>query len=219
MQVILKLSIPSLISHLIPILGNMGSNDIPPSHVPSHVVPTYNLLLQIGGGLWTISYILYVRESFVSKSYGMPLFACALNFGWEIIFALIIAESPLERLVFASWVIIDCGIVVGIIKHAKYEWVHSPVVARNIGWLFGILVLGATMAHGTFAKWWLDNEIGRKEGKIFRGRLGPDVDELAWWGCVVCQSYSSMDGLRQLVVRHHSGGVSWSIWLVIYQFL
>lgn len=89
----------------------MGSNDIPPAHVPGHVVPVCNFLLQVGGALWTLTYILYARESFKSQSYGMPLFALALNFAWELVYALYVAESPLEKSVFVCWLIIDCFMV------------------------------------------------------------------------------------------------------------
>ena len=56
----------------------MGSNNVPPPHVLAHVVPLCNLFLKIGGGLWTLYYLLLVRESFKSQSFGMPLFTIAL---------------------------------------------------------------------------------------------------------------------------------------------
>lgn len=190
----------------------MGSNDVPPSHVPSHVVPVCDLFLQIGGGLWTVCYILYVRESFRSQSYGMPLFALALNFAWEIVYALYVAESPLERTVFTIWLTIDCGMVYGIIKYAKHEWIHAPMVARRIGGIFTIMAVGATIGHWTFAMWWIQNDMGKREGKFYKGVVGPDTTELGFWSAAVCQAYLSTASLCQLVVRQHSGGVSWSIW-------
>jgi hypothetical protein len=190
----------------------MGSNDIPPSHVPSHVVPTCNLLLQIGGGLWTLCYVLYVRESFRSRSYGMPLFALALNFAWEVVYALYVAETPLERFVFAVWLFTDCGMVYGMVKYAKYEWSHAPTVARRIGEIFAILAVGTTLGHWTFAKWWIENDIGKREGKFYRGVIGPDTSELGFWSAALCQLVLSAASLCQLVVRQHSGGVSWAIW-------
>lgn len=192
----------------------MGSNDIPPPHVPSHVVPLCNLFLQVGGGLWTLSYVLYVRESFRSRSYGMPLFAVALNFSWEVVYALQVAESLLERSIFTIWMVIDCGMVYGIIKYAKYEWAHSPKVAHNIGSIFTMMVVSAILGHWTFAKWWIENEIGKRDGKFYKGVIGPDITELGFWSAITCQAYLSIASLCQLVVRQHSGGVNWMIWRV-----
>jgi hypothetical protein len=126
----------------------MGSNDIPPPHIPSHVVPTCNLLLQIGGLLWTICYTLYVRESFRSKTYGMPLFALALNFAWELVYGLYVAETTLEQAVFTLWLVLDCGMVAGMVKYAGNEWAHSPVVARHVGLIFAIMAAVATVGCG-----------------------------------------------------------------------
>lgn len=91
----------------------MGSNDIPPPHVTTNLVPIANALLQAGGGLWTLTYILLTRQSFKDRTYGMPPFALALNFAWEIVYALYVAESPLEQTVFTIWLLIDCGMFTG----------------------------------------------------------------------------------------------------------
>ena len=190
----------------------MGSHDIPPPHVPSHVVPIGNFLLQIGGGLWTLCYYLLARESFRSKSYGMPLFALALNFSWEVVYALYVVEYALERIVFTLWLIIDCGMVYGMIKYAKYEWMHSPIIARNIGKIFFVMAGACVVGHWTFAKWWIENDVGKREGKFYKGVIGPDITELSFWSAALCQAYLSAASLCQLVVRQHSGGVSWSIW-------
>ncbi|KIW24688.1 uncharacterized protein PV07_10389 [Cladophialophora immunda] len=190
----------------------MGSNDIPPPHVPLHVVPLCNFFLQVGGGLWTVCYILYVRESLRSRSYGMPLFALALNFSWELVYALYVAESPLEKSVFTLWLLIDCGLVYGIVRYARYEWTHSPTVARHIGAIFTVMTAVATLGHWTFARWWIENEIGKKDGKFYRGVVGPDTTELGFWSAILCQCYLSAASLCQLMVRQHSGGVSWAIW-------
>lgn len=190
----------------------MGSNDIPPPHVPAHVVPVCNLLLQIGGSLWTVCYGLFVWESFKSQSYGMPLLAVSLNFAWEVVYALYVAESPLEKLIFTIWLVLDCGMVFGMMKFAKYEWKHAPLVGRNIVAIFTAMALVAIAGHWTFAEWWIQNDIGKREGKYYRGVIGPDTTELGFWSAVFCQLYLSAASLCQLVVRQHSGGVSWSIW-------
>lgn len=82
----------------------------------------------------------------------MPLLALALNISWEGVYAFYVAEPPLERFVFTLWLAIDCGMVYGMIKYAKYEWPHSLIVARKIGTIFTMMVTGATLGHWTFEK-------------------------------------------------------------------
>ncbi|KAK3996555.1 hypothetical protein QBC44DRAFT_365216 [Cladorrhinum sp. PSN332] len=74
------------------------------------------------------------------------------------------------------------------------------------------MTLAATAAHWTFAEWWIANDIGKREGKFYRGAVGLDTTELGYWSAMLCQVYLSASSLCQLVVRQHSGGVSWSIW-------
>ncbi|OCL12776.1 hypothetical protein AOQ84DRAFT_333731 [Glonium stellatum] len=190
----------------------MGSNDAPPPHVPVYYLPVSNGLLQAGGVLWTIAYILFVRSSFRTRSYGMPILALAFNFAWEIVFALYVAESPLERSIFTIWMILDLGLVYCVVVYGQHEWAHSPAIARNLGKIFTLLTAGALAGHWTFAKWWIDNDIGKREGKFYMGRMGPDTTELGYWTVAFCQSYLSAASLAQLVVRGHSGGVGWGIW-------
>ena len=190
----------------------MGSNDILPPHVPSHVNPICNGLLQIGGMLWTLCYALYVQESFKSKSYGMPLFALAQNFAWELVYAVYVAESPLEKSVFTLWLLFDFGMIYGVVKFGKYEWRQAPWIARNVGAILAVMIAIATLGQWTFANWWIENEIGKKAGKPYRGVIGPDTNELGFWTAAVAQLYLSAASLCQLLVRQHSGGVNWKIW-------
>lgn len=190
----------------------MGSSDIPPPHVYSQFMHVHNGLLQLGGTLWTLCYILLIRESARSKSYGMPLFALAMNLGWELVYALSIVESTLERIVFTTWLVVDCGILFGMLKYGANEWRHAPHIGRNLLPIFVVLTLVAAAGNWTFAKWFLDLEIGKREGKYFRGKVGPDTTMLGFWSSVVVQAYISAACLAQLLVRMHSGGVSWGVW-------
>ncbi|OCK85682.1 hypothetical protein K432DRAFT_286366 [Lepidopterella palustris CBS 459.81] len=191
----------------------MGSNDIPPPHVPSYYLPISNALMKAGGVFWTIAYILYVRSSFRTQSYGMPLLSMALNFAWEVIYALVVCETFLERLIFSIWLLIDFGLVYSLVVWGVHEWAHSPFVAKHLGKIWAGMVVGAIVGHWSFAKWWIENDIGQKEGKIYQGRVGPDTTELGWWSAVLVQAYLSAASLAMLVVRGHSGGTGWGIWL------
>jgi hypothetical protein len=192
----------------------MGSNDIPPSHVPLHVVSTCSSLLQVGGVLWTICYVLMLRESSKTRTYGMPLFALAMNFGWEIVYALYVVETELEFLVFGVWLVIDCGLVYYLLKYGRNEWRNAPVVATNLGTILSVMIVYTAVGQFSFAKWWIDNDIGKREGKFYRGVMGPDTTELGFWSSALVQAYLSASSLVQLVIRRHSGGISWGIWSV-----
>jgi hypothetical protein len=74
------------------------------------------------------------------------------------------------------------------------------------------LVAYCCAGHWAFAKWWIDDEVGRQEGKIYRGGVGPDTTQLGFWSAALAQAYLSAASLAQLWIRGHSGGVSWSIW-------
>jgi hypothetical protein len=190
----------------------MGSNDIPPPHVPSYFVPVSNALLQISGVLWTLAYVLLTRQSFRDRTYGMPLFALANNFAWEFIYGFFVAEAPLERVVFTSWMLLDMGMFYGLVTYGKEEWNHAPLVKRNLGLIFSVFVVWCSVAHWAFAKWWIDNNIGKREGKIYGGVVGPDTTELGFWSAAIPQVYLSVTSLNQLLIRQHTGGVSWGIW-------
>lgn len=142
----------------------------------------------------------------------MPLFALAYNFAWELVYAFYVAEAPLEKFVFAIWCLLDCGMVVGILRYGHNEWNHAPVVSRNLGKIFWVMLLWCVMGHWASAKWWIENEMGRKEGKYYFGKLGADTTELGFWSAAVSQAYLSAASLGQLFIRRHTGGVSWGIW-------
>lgn len=192
---------------------DMGSNNLPPPHVPSHTVPVCGAFLQVGGTLWTICYLLLLRESRRSKSYGMPLFALAQNFAWEIVYALYVTETTLELTVFTIWMLIDCGLVYYMLKYGKNEWAHAPFVQRHLGTIFLVFIVYCAVAQYSFAKWWIDNDMGKREGKYYRGVIGPDTTELGFWSSSLAQAFLSAASLAQLMVRQHTGGVSWGVWI------
>lgn len=142
----------------------------------------------------------------------MPLFALSFNFAWEAIYAPFVAEALLERVVFGIWLLLDCGMVYGALKYGRKEWDHAPFVKKNLGMVILGLTVYCAAGHWAFAKWWIDSEIGKREGKFYRGVVGPDISELAFWSAALSQAYLSAASLGQLLIRQHSGGVSWGVW-------
>jgi hypothetical protein len=147
-----------------------------------------------------------------SKSYGMPLFALALNLAWEVVYAFYVAEVHIEKTVFFLWLLIDCGMVHGVAKNGKNEWKHSQWVAQNLVAVLSVMIGICIAGQWTFAKWWIDNEVGKREGKYYRGVIGPDTTEMGFWTAAVTQLNLPAVSLCQLLMRQHSRGVSWSVW-------
>ncbi|KAK1710641.1 hypothetical protein BDP67DRAFT_407195 [Colletotrichum lupini] len=194
----------------------MGLTDTPPPHVPSWVVPASGALLITGAIFWDMCYVLMSIRSHRTKSYGMPLFALALNLSWELIYAARVAEHPLERLGFLVWLLLDVPLVYTTLKNAKHEWRHAPLVAKNIGAILAIMVALGCAANYAVAEWWLSapgTGHGDKSGKWWAGREGFDCTELAFWTAGLAQFALGTGCLAMLLVRGHSGGASYAIWL------
>ena len=190
----------------------MGSNDISPPHVYPHTTAIAGHLLEVGGGLWTLCYILIARETARSKSYGMPLLALPVNLAWELVYSFYVVEATLERIVFLSWLMINLFIVYGTVKHGKNEWAHAPWVSRHLGFLLGVMTLWWCLIHWSFAKWWLENDINLKEGKSWFGMKGVDTTELGFWSSTAAQAPLSLGYLAMLISRQPTGGLTWNIW-------
>lgn len=186
--------------------------EVPPPHVPSYWVHVPKITFPIGGWLWVLCYILIARENLRSKSYGMPLFALANNFAWEVVYAFFFVDIWQKQLVFAIWVVVDAIIVYGTMKHGGNEWMHTPIVKNNLGKIILLFTIFCLLGHWAFIRWWFDYGIGKKPGKFYLGVEGIDTTELKFWSGEVCQMVLSAASLAQLVVRQHTGGVSWAIW-------
>nr|BAZ95876.1 terpene cyclase [Fusarium sp. NBRC100844] len=190
----------------------MAFNDVPPPHVSPLYQPVYEATFGFAGLAWTLCYILYAREGLRTKSYGMPLFALANNFAWEMTYALYVADAAREKTAMVIWMLIDIPIVYSLLRHGRNEWSHAPMVSRNLGKIFVLLVALCATAHYSWASWWMGNGIAMKSGKSYRGVEGLDPTEMAFWAVSVCQVVVSTSSLAQLITRQHTGGVSWAVW-------
>jgi hypothetical protein len=103
-------------------------------------------------------------------------------------------------------------LIYGTVKFAKNEWHHSKAVARNMAPILAVLTAGMALGNFAFVKWWFDYSVCEKKGKVYNGVEGPDTTELGFWSAAFGQALLSVASLSQLVVRQHSGGVSWGIW-------
>jgi hypothetical protein len=197
----------------------MGFNEVPPDYVSPYYFRIYNATFKFGMICWVLCYILIARESLRTKSYGMPLFALANNFAWELIHGLCIVDSTFERVAIVVWMLIDTPIIYATVKYGRYEWEHAPVVKRNLGKIFFGLTAFCALAHWAWAHWWITNGVSMKQGKFYLGVEGPDIKEMSFWSVELAQTIVSVTSLAQLITRQHTGGCSWAIWYVIEQNL
>ncbi|KAH8759819.1 hypothetical protein F5883DRAFT_465559 [Diaporthe sp. PMI_573] len=191
----------------------MGSSDLAPPHVPDWVT----VALAVGVLFWDVTYILMTLRSLRTKSYPMPLLGLALNVSWEIIYALYVCEALIETAGFTFWLILDVGLVYTTVKFAPYEWERSSGwVGRHMASILAAMTAVGCVGHFAFVSWWLSRPgigHGDKTGKWYFGRDQYDTTELAYWSAGVAQMVDSVGSLAMLLVRGHSGGTSYAIWI------
>src|SRR3954454_18599512 len=86
---------------------------------------TVNTVLTLIGGIsWTTVYILIIIRSFRDKTYGMPFWALAFNFGWEFIFSFVLTGQRvgLQTIINRIWLACDVLILVAYFVFGKKEW-------------------------------------------------------------------------------------------------
>ncbi|KAF1995560.1 hypothetical protein P154DRAFT_526254 [Amniculicola lignicola CBS 123094] len=158
-------------------------------------------------------------RSIQSRTYSMPLFSLALNFSWEAIFSLYVAETLFEKTAFAIWMLLDLGLIYTTVTYGAHEWPHAPVVGRHIGKIWAVACAWSCLFLWCGCRWWLGlggtgtgGAVSPKEGKVYRGVEGPDSTELGYWSVVVIQNVLSGSLVAQLVVRGSSRGSGYGIW-------
>ncbi|KAK3386064.1 hypothetical protein B0H63DRAFT_394371 [Podospora didyma] len=195
----------------------MGSSDVPPDHCPSWLIPVHMACLGVGLVLWDATYILMTRRALVTKSYSMPLLALVINVSWELVYLFYVVEAAIETVGFAFWLLLDVGLIYTTLRFAPLDWKNSsPLVGRNMPMILALMTAIGCLGHYTFAAWWLAEPgmgSGDKAGKWHRGQEGFDTTELAFWSAAASQVAVSAGSVAMLVVRGHSGGTGYVIWL------
>lgn len=98
----------------------------------------------IGGIIWTLAYLLIIRQGFKDKTYGMPLAALCANISWEAIFAFIHPHRPPQLYINYSWFALDVVIVLQFLKFGKEEF-SKLTTAQFYSVFFFALVLSFFM--------------------------------------------------------------------------
>lgn len=83
---------------------------------------TIKLILTLVSGIcWTTIYIDGIRLGFKDRSYAIPFYALALNFGWELLYTYYGFQSTIsvQAVVNAVWLVFDAGILITYFKYGR----------------------------------------------------------------------------------------------------
>jgi hypothetical protein len=115
------------------------------------------ILILISGISWTVVYIEMIRRGFMDKTYGMPLFALALNIAWEFMFAFwVFGGVSVQRIVNITWFLLDALIVYTYFRYGRREFPKASqpffVPWSLVAFAVGFLVIYFT--HYEFDDFW-----------------------------------------------------------------
>jgi len=102
-------------------------------------------ILKITSGIcWSVVYLILIYQGFKHKSYGMPLVALGLNFGWEFFhsfYELDLANISLQRWINIFWFVFDAIIVYQCFKYGKQYFPKKLSQKLFMIWLVVVFVL------------------------------------------------------------------------------
>lgn len=86
----------------------------------------FDAILIGSGVLWTLTYLLIIRQGFLDRTYGMPLAALCANISWEFVFALVYPHDLPQRAVDVVWLSFDLVILVQLLVYGPREFADLP---------------------------------------------------------------------------------------------
>src|SRR3712207_3421149 len=82
----------------------------------------FDAILVGSGVLWTLAYLLIIRQGFLDRTYGMPLAALCANISWEFIFAFVYPHDLPQRAVNVVWFSFDLVILAQLLLYGPREF-------------------------------------------------------------------------------------------------
>jgi hypothetical protein len=116
---------------------------------------TFDGILVGSGVLWTLTYLLIIRQGFLDRTYGMPLAALCANLSWEFIFAFVYPHDLPQRAVNMVWFSFDLVILGQVLLYGPREFgnlsrrLFYAGFALALGTAFGA-VLATTLEFDDF---------------------------------------------------------------------
>jgi hypothetical protein len=148
---------------------------IPHDSLPSLVqlacgpgTPAAVALVTAGNALWILVYILIIVAASKARTFGVPVLAIALNFTWELYFAVWQPQATLAlRAVNWTWLLLD-AVIVYQLAHFGREQVR-PELRKHFNLLLGALLGIALAGHATFHGWFTHLQIFPDSGSAISG--------------------------------------------------
>src|SRR5919206_1646864 len=87
---------------------------------------TFDGILVGSGVLWTLTYLLIIRQGFLDRTYGMPLAALCANLSWEFNFSFVYPHDLPQRAVNVAWLSFDLVILLQLLGQGPREFAALP---------------------------------------------------------------------------------------------
>ncbi|MBX6762877.1 MAG: hypothetical protein K6T51_07285 [Rubrobacteraceae bacterium] len=81
----------------------------------------YGVML-LSGALWTLAYLLILRQGYLDRTYGMPLAALGANISWEFVFSFVYPPHSIQHPVNIVWFCLDLLIVLQTLGFGPREF-------------------------------------------------------------------------------------------------
>jgi hypothetical protein len=112
----------------------------------------FNLVGDVGGALWIVTYFFVIRQGFKDRTYALPMFAIGLNFSWEMLFAFVWPVTPwVWRLLDKGWLIPDSIIVFQLLRYGRGAQTNSEL-RKHFYLVFAVIFLVGLAGQYTFTR-------------------------------------------------------------------
>ena len=86
----------------------------------------FDAILVGSGVLWTLAYLLIIRQGFLDRTYGMPAVALCANLSWEFLFSFVYPHDLPQRAVNVIWFSFDLVILLQLLLYGSREFAGLP---------------------------------------------------------------------------------------------
>ncbi|PRY39103.1 hypothetical protein [Umezawaea tangerina] len=88
---------------------------------------------------WVLTYLLAIRQAFLDRRVGIPAYLVAVNFAWEFSLTFLLEQTPTQRGINFSWVVINVVLLYQVFKYGRAD--YPTLTKRAFGWsVVGVLV-------------------------------------------------------------------------------
>jgi hypothetical protein len=160
------------------------------------------ILVILSGFAWTIVYIALIYQGLKDKSYGMPLFALALNFAWELLYTILGFQhrsASIQTWVNLTWCFFDVAIIYTYFKFGKEEFKKFFGIKYFIPWAVLIFVMAALLQYGFYTEYATTTA---KNFYLFKIFIEPDLG--AWYSAFIQNLMMSVLFIQMLLIRKHT---------------